>query len=72
MSLNSEIAKYDSEKSSGSYSIDMKLYLTVRFKLRSVKTPKFKPKIECDLKVPLASNGSVSGSFETVRCGIDW
>ncbi|KAI7990968.1 NDR1/HIN1-like protein 10 [Camellia lanceoleosa] len=69
---SSEIAKYDSEKSSGSYSIDMKLYLTVRFKLRSVKTPKFKPKIECDLKVPLASNGNVSGSFETVRCGIDW
>ncbi|KAL6997967.1 hypothetical protein U1Q18_008091 [Sarracenia purpurea var. burkii] len=67
-----KLSAYDSDKSSGSYSVDMKLYLRVRFKLRGVKTPRFKPKIECDLKVPLDSNGKASGSFETTKCGFDW
>ncbi|XP_057499765.1 NDR1/HIN1-like protein 10 [Actinidia eriantha] len=66
------LSAYESDKSSGTYDIDMKLYLRVRFKLRGVKTPRFKPKIECDLKVPLDSSGKASGSFETKKCGLDW
>uniref|UniRef100_A0A5B6ZC98 Late embryogenesis abundant protein LEA-2 subgroup domain-containing protein n=1 Tax=Davidia involucrata TaxID=16924 RepID=A0A5B6ZC98_DAVIN len=69
---NSELSSYNSEKISGTYSIDVKLYLRVRFKFGVIKTPKFKPKIECDLKVPLNSNGQPSGSFETTKCGFDW
>jgi hypothetical protein len=68
-----DVSMYDSEKGSGIYSIDVKLYLRVRFKLRAVKTPRFKPKIECDLKVPLDSNGKASsGTFQTTKCGLDW
>lgn len=63
---------YNSEKGSGVYGIDVKLYLRVRFKLRTLKTPRFKPKIECDLKVPLDSNGKASATFQTTKCGFDW
>ncbi|XP_058210125.1 NDR1/HIN1-like protein 3 [Rhododendron vialii] len=70
---NDLLSDYNSEKGSGVYSIDVKLYLRVRFKLRDVKTPRFKPKIECDLKVPLDSNnGTASGTFQTTKCGFDW
>ncbi|KAL6988549.1 hypothetical protein U1Q18_014301 [Sarracenia purpurea var. burkii] len=70
---NSELSDYNSDTSSGIYGIDVKLYLRVRFKLRgALKTNKFKPKIECDLKVPLDSNGNASGRFETTRCGLRW
>ncbi|PSS23567.1 NDR1/HIN1-Like protein [Actinidia chinensis var. chinensis] len=66
------LSAYESDKSSGTYDIDMKLYLRVRFKLRGIKTPRFRPKIECDLKVPLDSSGKASGTFETEKCGLDW
>ncbi|KAA8518501.1 hypothetical protein F0562_015975 [Nyssa sinensis] len=70
---DSELSNYNSEKSSGTYSIDLKLYLRVRFKFGLFKSPKFKPKIECDLKVPLESNGQTSsGTFETTKCHFDW
>ncbi|XAR69819.1 hypothetical protein NMG60_11001544, partial [Bertholletia excelsa] len=69
---NDHVDDYMSDASSGTYSIDVKLYLRVRFKLRDVKTARFKPKIKCDLKVPLESNGTSSSSFETTKCGIDW
>ncbi|XP_059646591.1 NDR1/HIN1-like protein 10 [Cornus florida] len=70
---SSEVSKYNSDKSDGIYNIDVKLYLRIRFKLGAIKTPKFKPKIECDLKVPLHSNGTIlSGTFETTKCDIDW
>ncbi|XP_052200471.1 NDR1/HIN1-like protein 10 [Diospyros lotus] len=64
----SDLEKYNSQNSSGAFNIDVKLYLRIRFKLRDLKTHKFKPKIKCDLKVPLQT----SGSFETERCDIDW
>ncbi|KAM7474265.1 hypothetical protein LguiB_021508 [Lonicera macranthoides] len=37
----------------------------------SLATAKLKPKIECNLKVPLNSNGGCSSSFETTRCNFD-
>ncbi|CAK9182463.1 unnamed protein product [Ilex paraguariensis] len=69
---NKEASKFNEEKSSGTFSIDMKLYLRIRFKVSVFKSPKFKPKIECDLKVPLDSNGGSSGSFEATKCKLDW
>ncbi|WP_204902292.1 hypothetical protein, partial [Escherichia coli] len=62
------------EKNSRVYDIDVKLYLRVRFKLGVFKTKKLKPKIHCDLHVPLtvSSNGASpdGGGFQTTKC--DW
>ncbi|KAK1411884.1 hypothetical protein QVD17_32716 [Tagetes erecta] len=68
-------SKYDSEKNDDNvYKIDLKLRLKIRFKVWWMKTPKFKPKFDCDLKVPLsASKGKVSSvKFERTKCDFDW
>ncbi|KAI3743328.1 hypothetical protein L1987_61035 [Smallanthus sonchifolius] len=68
-------SKYVSEKSDDVYRIDLKLRLKIRFKVLWLKTPKFKPKFDCDLKVPLSSKGrvSVSGAkFERTECDFNW
>ncbi|KAI9121949.1 hypothetical protein K1719_007039 [Acacia pycnantha] len=68
-----QTSEYNKQKSSGVYDIDVKLYLRIRFKLGVFKTGKFKPKIHCDLKVPLTANGnSSSGTFETTECEFDY
>ncbi|XP_059668659.1 NDR1/HIN1-like protein 3 [Cornus florida] len=65
---DSELSKYNSQTSSGIYNIDVKLYLRIRLKFGVFKTPKFKPKIKCDLKVPLLS----AATFQTTKCDFDW
>ncbi|KAF5473929.1 hypothetical protein F2P56_005876 [Juglans regia] len=67
----SELSKFNSEKSNGIYSIDLKLRLRIRVKVGWIKFGHFKPKINCDLKVPLSSNGSSASSFETTKCSYD-
>ncbi|GLT24901.1 hypothetical protein SLA2020_000630 [Shorea laevis] len=67
-----QLSEYNQETSSGTYSIDVKLNLRIRFKLGKVKIGTFKPKIECDLKVPLSSSdGSLARSVETTQCKLD-
>lgn len=68
----SEISEFNTDKTSGIYDIDVKLHLRVRFKLGAFKTGRWKPKIACDLKVPLTSDGRSSGTFETTRCDFDF
>ncbi|KAK6942540.1 Late embryogenesis abundant protein, LEA_2 subgroup [Dillenia turbinata] len=69
LSLGSnEISNYNSEKSSGSYSIDVKLYLKIRLKIGAIKTRKMKPKVECNLKIPV---NQTAGSFQTTKCDVD-
>ncbi|GJS91600.1 GDSL esterase/lipase-like protein [Tanacetum coccineum] len=51
---NGDKSKYDRESSDGVYNIDLKLKLKMRLKVGWAK-PKFKPKFECDLKVPLST-----------------
>ncbi|CDP10611.1 unnamed protein product [Coffea canephora] len=67
-----EASNYNDDKSSGLYNIDVELYMRIRLKFGWVKSPKFKPKIKCDLEIPLNSNGTASGTFQTKRCGLDW
>lgn len=62
-----QTSELNKEKTSGVYDIDVKLYLKVRFKLGVFKTKTLKPKVHCDLRVPLASSG---GAFQTTKC--DW
>lgn len=66
------LSEYNQQKSTGIYEIDVKLYLRIRFKLGLIKTGKFKPRIECDLKVPVTQNGNSVGTFQTTKCDIDY
>ncbi|KAL6138300.1 hypothetical protein ACLB2K_063583 [Fragaria x ananassa] len=65
-------SEYQKQTSAGVYEIEMKLYLRIRFKFGRIKTGKFKPRVECDLKVPLSTNGNSATTFETKRCKIDY
>nr|CAA68848.1 hin1 [Nicotiana tabacum] len=68
-----EKSNYNNEKNLGVYEMEVKLYMRIRLKVGWIKTHKIKPKIECDFKVPLGSNGrSSSANFEETRCHLDW
>ncbi|KAJ4823748.1 hypothetical protein Tsubulata_005573 [Turnera subulata] len=68
-----ETTTYNKEKTSGIYSIDIKLYLKIRFKLGKIKTNKFKPKMECDLKIPFnAADGRLAGGADSTKCKLDY
>lgn len=68
-----ETSKFKEDSGNGVYDMDVKLYLRIRFKLGRVKTGRFKPRISCDLKVPLnTGNGSSGGTFKTTRCELDF
>ncbi|CAH8354645.1 unnamed protein product [Eruca vesicaria subsp. sativa] len=58
---------------SGIYRVDAKLRLKIRFKFGLIKSWKFRPKIRCDLKVPLGSSNSTSGfQFQRTKCDVDF
>ncbi|KAG7961489.1 hypothetical protein I3843_09G019300 [Carya illinoinensis] len=68
-----ELSKLNSEKSAaGVFDIEVKLYLGIRFKVGTVNTWRVKPKIKCELKVPLSLNGTSPCGFETTECHIDF
>ncbi|KAK9122874.1 hypothetical protein Sjap_012476 [Stephania japonica] len=69
--VGSRINEFDGEKRSGVFPIDVVLNLRVRFKVGSLKSKRIKPKINCDMKIPLKVNGSVV-AFETERCDVDF
>ncbi|CAN6810169.1 hypothetical protein YC2023_034107 [Brassica napus] len=63
----------DEDVKSGIYRIDAKLRLKIRFKFGLIKSWKFKPKIRCDLKVPLSSSNTTSGfQFQRTKCDVDF
>ncbi|KAB2066196.1 hypothetical protein ERO13_A09G135000v2 [Gossypium hirsutum] len=62
-----ETAEFNEERASNIYSIDVKLHLRIRFKVGSVRTGRFRPKVSCDLKVPL---NAANATFSTTKC--DW
>lgn len=62
--------KYDLETSNGVYGIVVKLYLRVRFKVGLFKFGTYKPKIRCNLQVPL--EGKSEEKFEETRCHYDF
>ncbi|KAJ0028313.1 hypothetical protein Pint_36145 [Pistacia integerrima] len=72
--LGEDLQDFNKEKPTGIYSIDVKLYLKIRFKLsKFVKTPKFKPKIKCDLKVPMSnSNDTAPAGYKATKCDLDF
>ncbi|XP_058078938.1 NDR1/HIN1-like protein 10 [Magnolia sinica] len=70
---NSDVVDFNREKGEGFFSIDVKIYARIRFKVGSVKTRRFKPDFECELKVPLTKNGSSSAvRFTGTKCDVDF
>ncbi|KAG8376821.1 hypothetical protein BUALT_Bualt09G0103700 [Buddleja alternifolia] len=71
---SNEMSHYNTDRSSGTYGIDVKLYLRIRLKFWFVKSTRVKPKIDCNLKIPLSSNGTTSSGsvYESKRCDFDW
>ncbi|XP_057438898.1 NDR1/HIN1-like protein 3 [Lotus japonicus] len=67
-----ETKELNKDKEDGVYGIDVKMYLKVRFKLGVFKTKTLKPKVTCELRVPLksAGGGGGGGGFEVTKC--DW
>lgn len=66
-----ELSKLNLDKSVGVFDVDVKLYLRIRFKLGRIKTWRIRPKIKCDLKVTLSSNGKAADGFQTTKCDAD-
>ncbi|KAL2323020.1 hypothetical protein Fmac_027399 [Flemingia macrophylla] len=66
-----QASKLDEEKASGVYSIDAKLFITVRFKFGWIKMHSVKPKIRCELHVPLKSRNGTA-AFQATECGWDF
>ncbi|CAI9097614.1 OLC1v1034085C1 [Oldenlandia corymbosa var. corymbosa] len=67
-----QVSNYNNDKNSKVYGIDLKLNFRIRLKFWWFKSPKVKPKMECDLEVPLIANGTSSGTFQSKRCYLDW
>jgi hypothetical protein len=64
-----ELSQLNAEKTAGLYTVDVKLYLRIRFKVGKVKTGRFKPEVKCDLKLPLSSTAV---GFESTKCDVDF
>lgn len=67
-----QLTQFNAEKIAGVYSVDVNLYLRIRFKVGKLKTGRVKPKVKCDLKVPLSSTGNSAVAFESTKCDIDF
>lgn len=68
-----ERSDFDEQKRAGVYDIDVKLYLRIRFKVGKVKSWRMKPKIKCDLKVPLSADGKTPAvGFKRTKCDLDF
>ncbi|RDX81192.1 NDR1/HIN1-like protein 10, partial [Mucuna pruriens] len=68
LALNADqTTELNKENTTGVYEIDVKMYLRVRFKLGVFKSRRLKPKVSCDLRVPLKGTPTV---FEITKC--DW
>ncbi|KAF7818839.1 NDR1/HIN1-like protein 10 [Senna tora] len=65
------LASHQTDNTSGIYTIDVNMYLKVRFKVGALTTFKFKPKVICHLKLPLTTTDSAAG-FQTTKCHLNY
>ncbi|KAL5709198.1 hypothetical protein ACHQM5_019913 [Ranunculus cassubicifolius] len=66
-----EIDRFTQEMNNGGFEIDVKIYLRIRYKVGSIKSRRIKPDVECDLRIPLAANGTTT-MFVSRRCDFDY
>lgn len=67
----SEVEDFNREKTEGIFSVDVKIYARIRFKVGPFKTIRYKPHVECELKLPLRAAGSSATGFTRTKCDID-
>lgn len=63
-----DLNNFNVEKSSGVFSIDLRVHLRLRLRFGKMKTMTMRPKIACDLKVPLSGGAVV---FRTTKCELE-
>ncbi|XP_022942607.1 NDR1/HIN1-like protein 10 [Cucurbita moschata] len=67
-----ELTEFNAEKLAGVFNIDVKFRPRLRLKLGAVRIGKLKPKVNCELKVPLESSATSFTFFQTTRCDFDF
>ncbi|XP_058742669.1 NDR1/HIN1-like protein 10 [Vicia villosa] len=60
---NDQVSEFNKDKSVGVYNIKLKLYFTIRFRLGDSISRKYKPRVKCDLTVPLSNNNGTGFTF---------
>lgn len=67
-----DLNNFNAEKTTGVYSIDLRVHLRLRLRFGNINTMTMRPKIACDLKVPLSGSGN-SGAvvFRTTKCDLE-
>lgn len=71
---NDQVSEFNKDKSDKVYDIYVRLYFRIRFRLGDLISGDYKPKVKCDLKVPLSSKNTNATSFEFTRtkCDVDF
>lgn len=73
MSLSSsDLDRFGRESSDGSFNVDVKIYARVRFKVGSVRSRRYRPDFECELRVPVLLNGASNSGFARTKCDVDF
>ncbi|KAG6596610.1 NDR1/HIN1-like protein 10, partial [Cucurbita argyrosperma subsp. sororia] len=67
-----ELTEFNAEKLAGVFNIDVKFRPRLRLKLGAVRIGKLKPKVNCELKVPLESSATSFTFFQATRCDFDF
>lgn len=71
--VGDEGLEFNAEKLAGVFDVDVKFRPRLRLKIGDVRIGKFKPKVHCELKVPLVKSVPDSFSFfQTTRCDFDF
>ncbi|KAL6005440.1 hypothetical protein ACLOJK_006007 [Asimina triloba] len=70
---NGDLETFNREKGEGFFYIDVKIDARIRYKVGSVKTRRYKPDFECDLRLPVPVNGgSTAAAFSSTKCDVDF
>ena len=68
-----DLSKYNEDKQNGVYNIYIRLYFRIRFRLGDVISNDYKPKVKCELRVPLSNfSGTTTTTFESTKCDVDF
>lgn len=66
-------SKFSQQRNDGSFEVEVKIYSRIRFRVWRIKTNRYTPDAECDLKIPLAADGGAGrDGFSRTRCDIDF
>ena len=67
-----KLTEFNGETLAGIFNVDLRFRLQLRLKVGVVRIGKFKPKVNCELKVPLKSNANSFTFLQATRCDFDF